>query len=328
MIDGLGHGHGRGDVLRFRDLLEERAQSDGEVEDDIVEDIENASHPRAAGSGVTGEDDEGRRIFDAQKLAFPDAVDGPADEGIQEPVDAVVDHEQDGHGMHGKGEVIHEQEEREDGENLPPRPEEERQQVEEPVFALEDHFFALDGQVLVRRIKEQAPDPGQGTQRAHDEEHGRIRQKAGAGEDEDRGGEAPARRQPAQLPHDQRRGAQIKILQQQRLVDGLEKVDTEGHEQRGQDDGEKRGKEARQRRAKPGGEGGYGRNAVLLHDQQDRDDQKAEQSRHLAQRLDQPVVRRGQMRAFHGEVGIEQRPALIAQRGAERQEEQKKVHIS
>ncbi|MEI3478162.1 MAG: hypothetical protein V8Q84_02595 [Bilophila sp.] len=73
--------------------------------------------------------------------------------------------------------------------------------------------------------------------------------------------------------------------------------------------GKSEGKSVRQRRAKPGGEGGYGRDAVLLHNQQDRDDGKSRAARHLAQQLDQPVIRCGQMRAFHGEVGVEQRPA-------------------
>lgn len=48
MVDGLSHGHGRGDVLRFGYLLEESTQGDGEIEHDVVDDVEHARDPRAA----------------------------------------------------------------------------------------------------------------------------------------------------------------------------------------------------------------------------------------------------------------------------------------
>ena len=60
-------------------------------------------------------------------------------------------------------------------------------------------FFALNGQLLVRRIKEQAPDAGEHAQDAHDEEHHRIRQKIGAEKYENRRREAAARRKAAEL---------------------------------------------------------------------------------------------------------------------------------
>lgn len=51
-----------------------------------------------------------------------------------------------------------------------------------------------------------------------------------------------------------------------------------------------------------------------------------EQSRHFAQRLHKAVVRRRKMGAFHREVRVEESPPLIAERRAQRQEEQEKVH--
>ena len=55
MVDGLSHGHGRGYVLRFGYLLEESTQGDGEIEHDVVDDVEHARDPRAARGGVAGE---------------------------------------------------------------------------------------------------------------------------------------------------------------------------------------------------------------------------------------------------------------------------------
>ena len=55
MVDGLSYGHGRGYVLRFGYLLEESTQGDGEIEHDVVDDVEHARDPRAARGGVAGE---------------------------------------------------------------------------------------------------------------------------------------------------------------------------------------------------------------------------------------------------------------------------------
>ena len=159
---------------------------------------------------------------------------------------------------------------------------------------------------------------------AHDEEHHRIRQKIGAEKYENRRREAAARRKAAELAHDHGRGADIEILEEQGLVDGLKKVEAEGHEQRRQDDGHERGEKAGQRRAEAGRQRGYRGHPVLLHDEEQGDDQKTEQSRHFAQRLHKAVVRRRKMGAFHRKVRVEECPPLIAERRAQRQEEQEK----
>ena len=188
--------------------------------------------------------------------------------------------------------MLDQQEQGENDEYLPPRAEKKGQQVKQPIFPAENHFFALNGQFLVRRIEEQAPDAGEHAQGAHDEEHHRIRQKIGAEKHEDRRREAAARRKAAELAHNHGRGADIEILEEQGLVDGLKKVEAEGHQQRRQDDGHERGEKAGQRRAEAGRQRGYRGHPVLFHDEEQGDDQKSEQSRHFAQRLHKAVVRR------------------------------------
>ena len=320
------HGHGRGDVLRFGYLLEESTQGDGEIEHDVVDDVEHARDPRAARGGVAGEHQNGGGIFDAEELALADTVDGPPDERVEEPVDRIVDHEEDGNGVDREPEMLDQQEQCENDEYLPPRAEKKGQQVKQPIFPAENHFFALNGQFLVRRIEEQAPDAGEHAQDAHDEEHHRIRQKIGAEKHEDRRREAAARRKAAELAHDHGRGADIEILEEQGLVDGLKKVEAEGHQQRRQDDRHERGEKAGQRRAEAGRQRGYRGHPVLFHDEEQGDDQKSEQSRHFAQRLHKAVVRRRKMGAFHRKVRVEECPPLIAERRTQRQEEQEKVH--
>ena len=110
------------------------------------------------------------------------------------------------------------------------------------------------------------------------------------------------------------------------MVDGLKKVEAEGHQQRRQDDGHERGEKAGQRRAEAGRQRGYRGHPVLFHDEEQGDDQKSEQSRHFAQRLHKAVVRRRKMGAFHRKVRVEECPPLIAERRTQRQEEQEKVH--
>ena len=222
--------------------------------------------------------------------------------------------------------MLDQQEQGENDEYLPPRAEKKGQQVKQPIFPAENHFFALNGQLLVRRIEEQAPDAGEHAQDAHAEEHHRIRQKIGAEKYENRRRETAARRKAAELAHDHGRGADIEILEEQGLVDGLKKVEAEGHEQRRQDDGHERGEKAGQRCAEAGRQRGYRGHPVLFHDEEQGDDQKSEQSRHFAQRLHKAVVRRRKMGAFHREVRVEECPPLIAERRAQRQEEQEKVH--
>ena len=125
-------------------------------------------------------------------------------------------------------------------------------------------------------------------------------------------------RKAAELAHNHGRGADIEILEEQGLVDGLKKVEAEGHQQRRQDDGHERGEKAGQRRAEAGRQRGYRGHPVLFHDEEQGDDQKSEQSRHFAQRLHKAVVRRRKMGAFHRKVRVEECPPLIAERRTQR----------
>ena len=102
------------------------------------------------------------------------------------------------------------------------RAEKKGQQVKQPIFPAENHFFCSEWAVPCRRIEEQAPDAGEHAQGAHDEEHHRIRQKIGAENTKTRR-EAAARRKAAELAHNHGRGADIEILEEQGLVDGLKK---------------------------------------------------------------------------------------------------------
>lgn len=90
--------------------------------------------------------------------------------------------------------------------------------------------------------------------------------------------------------------------------------------------GTKEGKKPVSAVPRPVASAGYRSHPVLFHDEEQGDDQKSEQSRHFAQRLHKAVVRRRKMGAFHREVRVEECPPLIAERRAQRQEEQEKVH--
>ena len=330
MVDGEGHGGGRRDVARCRDLLEIGLQREGEREEKVVDDVKHRRHHDAPAEPVDAaigqKDRDQPDIFEDQRVAFAEPADGAAHIGRGDHVDEVVDKEQRGHLIDAKAEAFNHHEGREDDEDLSPRARHELQQVVKPVALAQDEMLQLRVRRLEPRIGEgREKDDGDGQPARGRIDHLIAEVEGLPGQHDQPIGHHRRARSDGDDPADRlRRLGPVDPLQLQRLVHRLEIVKPDRGQKRDDKDAAKAGEQRRHRRRRPQKRQRQKRERLFAEQPQKDDHPDGKKARYLTHRVKPADLHPGEARGVLDEIVQKRRPGGERQRHRRRHEEQKR----
>lgn len=158
MVYGKPHCHARGDVSGVAYLLKVGSNRDGKIEKDVVKNIEKGHQGLGFDSGVGQEYEYQTGIFQGEDLSFTESDDGLSDDGTQEIVDEIVDHEEGCDFVNGELEFFYKKEDGKGHEDLPSGTSHKCEEVKEPVLFSENHLLVLRHDITICRVLKKTPE--------------------------------------------------------------------------------------------------------------------------------------------------------------------------
>ena len=158
MVYGKPHCHTRGGVSGVAYLLKVGSNRDGKIEKNVVKNVEKGHQGLGFYSGVSQEYEYQAGIFQREDLSFTESDDGLSDDGTQEIVDEIVDHEEGSDFVNGELEFFDKKEDGKGHEYLPSGTCHKCEEVKEPVFFPENHLFVLRHDIMVCRVLKKTPE--------------------------------------------------------------------------------------------------------------------------------------------------------------------------
>ncbi len=140
MVDREADGGALRQIPRIGRFLEIGVQSDGEIEEDAVQNVEDNGHPCIFDQGITQKKNKEAGALQGEDHPLAVNVDGPGDVPVGQVRQSIIQDIDAGNGADAQPVFFDEKEDGKDNENLPPGATEKVQDIVQPVFPAEDEF--------------------------------------------------------------------------------------------------------------------------------------------------------------------------------------------